>query len=96
MRHLVQQFLDQQLSRRGFIEGLTAMGITAAGVSTIVRATEAAENGLPKTARRMTCFHVHYVRGLSDLRAKLPSFKQMPRQSRIEPPYSETGRIPLR
>jgi len=54
MRHLVQQFLDQQLSRRGFIEGLTAMGITAAGVSTIVRATEAAENGLPKTARRMT------------------------------------------
>ena len=54
MRHLVQQFLDQQLSRRGFMEGLTALGISAAGVSAIVRATEAAESGLPKTARRMT------------------------------------------
>ncbi len=54
MRRLVQQFLDQQISRRSFVEGLTALGITAVGISTIVRATEAAEGGLPKTARRLT------------------------------------------
>jgi len=36
------------------VEGLTALGITAAGISTIVRSTQAAESGLPKTARRMT------------------------------------------
>ena len=49
MRHLVQQFLDKRLSRRGLARELGAIGLTAAAAQSIVQtleATEQASDGL--------------------------------------------------
>lgn len=43
MRHLAQQFLDKQLSRRGLARELSAIGLTAAAAQSIVQTLEATE-----------------------------------------------------
>lgn len=43
MRHLVQQFLDKRLSRRGLARELGAIGLTAAAAQSIVQTLEATE-----------------------------------------------------
>lgn len=52
MNHLMRDFLGKSLSRRGFVQALTALGVSAAGVKSLVQAAEAAEkaedhNGAP-------------------------------------------------
>jgi Thiamine pyrophosphate enzyme, N-terminal TPP binding domain len=50
MKHLVQAFLDRQLSRRDFAKALATLGVAAASIESIVRAAEAAEKvGVAKT-----------------------------------------------
>ena len=54
MKKLIYQFMEQQISRRGFVEALAALGISAVGVESIVRAAQSATRGLPTAARRVT------------------------------------------
>ncbi|MCZ6795344.1 MAG: thiamine pyrophosphate-binding protein [Planctomycetota bacterium] len=54
MKKLIYQFMEQQISRRGFVEALAALGISAVGVESIVRAAQSATRGLPTVARRVT------------------------------------------
>ncbi len=43
MQHLVRRYLDRELSRRGFIEGMTALGFTLAGAHAVLEPLEAAD-----------------------------------------------------
>ena len=55
MKELVYQFLEGHLSRRGFIQALTALGVSSAGVTGTVRALEAvtpSKGGGPGSAAR--------------------------------------------
>ena len=57
MKALAYQFLEGRISRRGFIQTLTALGVSSAGVTGTVRALEAvspAEAAARKTARDVT------------------------------------------
>jgi benzoylformate decarboxylase len=50
VKHLVQAFLDRQLSRRDFAKALAALGLAAASIESVVQAAEAAEKvGAAKT-----------------------------------------------
>ena len=56
MKELAYQYLEGRISRRGFIQTLTALGVSSAGVTGTVRALEAvspAKAGAP-TARELT------------------------------------------
>src|SRR6185503_17614719 len=44
MRELVQRFLNQDLSRRGFVRKLTGLGLTAAAAQALLKPLEASEN----------------------------------------------------
>ncbi len=57
MKELAYQFLEGRISRRGFIQTLTALGVSSAGVTGTVRALEAvspAEAASARTARDIT------------------------------------------
>src|SRR5262245_60466242 len=45
MNRLMQEFLEQRLSRRQFVQALTALGISAAGVESLARSAEAVARG---------------------------------------------------
>jgi benzoylformate decarboxylase len=53
MNHLVYQFLEQRISRRGFVRALGALGLSAAGVEAICRSAEAPARGAAPVARRV-------------------------------------------
>ena len=54
MKKLMYQFLERQISRRGFTQALAGLGITAAGIDSIVRAADSVTKGFGATARKVT------------------------------------------
>ncbi|MBI4604776.1 MAG: thiamine pyrophosphate-binding protein [Planctomycetes bacterium] len=54
MRRLVDRFLSRRLPRRAFLEGLGALGLSAAGIQAVLQASQAAERGPPGSARNVT------------------------------------------
>jgi benzoylformate decarboxylase len=50
MRALLRQLLDAQLSRRGFVGQLTALGVTAASAQALLASVAAAEDQAPQAA----------------------------------------------
>ena len=54
MKDLMNSFLEHQLSRRQFCQALAAMGISVNGITSIVRAAEAAINGVAGAGRSFT------------------------------------------
>ncbi|UCE53161.1 MAG: thiamine pyrophosphate-binding protein [Desulfobacterales bacterium] len=54
MRELMNSFIEHRLSRRGFCQALAAMSISVSGVASIVRAAEAAVNGVAGAGRPFT------------------------------------------
>ncbi len=50
MRDLVRRFLDNELSRRGFVSNMTALGFTAAAARAFLEPLEAAETTISPTA----------------------------------------------
>ena len=46
MREVVQQYLGQGLSRRGFLKSMTAMGFTAAAAEAVLQPLEASERNV--------------------------------------------------
>ena len=45
MREILNQFMDNRISRRTFVQALAALGVSAAGIESTVRAAEAALTG---------------------------------------------------
>ena len=54
MKKLMYQFLAHRISRRTFMEALAGLGVSAAGIRSVVRAADTASHGLPTTAHRVT------------------------------------------
>ena len=55
INEILGDFLNQSLSRRDFVKALGAVGVSAAGISSMVKAAEAVENGVaPLKARSFT------------------------------------------
>jgi benzoylformate decarboxylase len=54
MKELVSRYLDRSLSRRGFVSALAGLGVSAAGIESIVSTAEAVVEGTPGGARRVT------------------------------------------
>jgi benzoylformate decarboxylase len=52
MNQLMQEFLEQRLSRRQFMQTLTALGISAAGVEALTRAAEAVAGASDAVSRQ--------------------------------------------
>ena len=50
MRDLVHRYLDRELSRRGFLEGMTALGFTLAGAEGVLEPLDAAEQAVAPDA----------------------------------------------
>jgi benzoylformate decarboxylase len=47
MNHLVREFLEHRLSRRGFVQALTALGVSAAGIRSLARSAAAGADDPP-------------------------------------------------
>ncbi len=54
MRQLVSRFLSGEITRRRFVQGLAALGLSAAGVESVVRASERALKGAGVAGRALT------------------------------------------
>ncbi|MDA2928995.1 thiamine pyrophosphate-binding protein [Acidobacteria bacterium AH-259-O06] len=54
MKELMEQFLGNRISRRSFVHTLAGLGISAAGIESIVRESEAVVKGNHFAARRVT------------------------------------------
>jgi len=55
INEILGEFLNQGLSRRDFVKALGAVGVSAAGISSLVKAAEAVEKGVtPLKARSFT------------------------------------------
>jgi hypothetical protein len=55
INELLGQFLNESLSRRDFVKALAAVGVSTAGISSLVKAAEAVEKGVaPMKARAFT------------------------------------------
>ena len=53
MRDLLQKFLDQEISRREFGLGLTALGLSSAAVQAVVADADVAADGMPREGVRV-------------------------------------------
>jgi benzoylformate decarboxylase len=52
MNHLLRDFLERRLSRRQFVQALSALGISRLGIQSLVRSGQAAEHGVGATHGR--------------------------------------------